>query len=568
MDGSSNFAAYAEAFSPDESTPRRHFSFNDSRNPFAPVEFQRDRIPSTGAWGNIAPGLRPRDAGSLAIAPDQSMPGSSSHQTNQDGLRVSESVKPFWVGVESPPPPKRPRLDDQYAKLEPFNLNEAHLNKYYRHVHPLFALLPDAEAVSRIVHQASPVLQHSFAVAIALMGNFENGSATNGNHADTTSQFSNSSAQPLKHELPTTAFEDFEELASNVASVAQQGGPDTISGRLLCVWTLILLAAACDSDISHVQGSMTTKTDLINSSLRMIDQLRATESTTFVDNMDPSQLSQIVQQSFNCACLLSKLHDLGLGSGLQELSVADRQSKDTMVGYADITKVPAEAGFLAHSSNTVGMVSCLLHLDPYSPVGAQVKRILAFSLFEDTLKRYPPLTLDSPIVHQTKLFLDLLMSRYPDNESSPMLVQMKATQLTELLTSQSMTVAPFNPLDMHCWSIATITFCEFVIHAKSEVYTKPAVENLSRLKAALQNRSEAFHNTYGFSWFWSEAKAAADEYRMSHWADCLLNMIDDVGGRSMPLSEGAGDNAAVLPNLSLLLAQGWFRVLYHYRWKD
>jgi hypothetical protein len=45
-------------------------------------------------------------------------------------------------------------------------------------------------------------------------------------------------------------------------------------------------------------------------------------------------------------------------------------------------------------------------------------------------------------------------------------------------------------------------------------------------------------------------------------------MIDDVDVRSTSLPEGAGDNAAVLPNLSLLLAQGWFRVLYHYRKKD
>jgi hypothetical protein len=248
--------------------------------------------------------------------------------------------------------------------------------------------------------------------------------------------------------------------------------------------------------------------------------------------------------------------------------VADRQSKDTMVGYADTTKIPPEAGFLTHSSNIVGMVSCLLPLDPYSPIGSQVKRTLAFSLFEDTLKRYPPLTLDSPIVQQTQLFLDLLMSRFPDNEFSPMLVQMKTAQLAEFLTSQSTTVTPFNPLDMHCWSIVTITFCEFVIHARSVVYTKPASENLSRLKVALQNRSEAFHKTYGYSWFWSETKAAADEYRMSHWADCLINMIDNVDVSSKSLPEGAGDNAAVLPNLSLLLAQGWFRVLYHYRWKD
>ncbi|KAK5205660.1 hypothetical protein LTR41_008728 [Exophiala xenobiotica] len=565
LDGSSNLAGYAEAFSPDESTPRRHFSFNDPRNPFAPVEFQRDRIPSTGAWGNIAPGLRPRDVGSLAIAPDQSMPGPPSNQMNHDGLRVSESVKPFWAELESPPPPKRARLDDPYAKLQPFNMNQAHLSKYYDHVHPLFALLPDAETVSRIVHQASPGLQHSFAVAIVLMGNSENGSVTNGNHADTTSQFS---ASPLRHELPTTAFEDFEELASHVVSVAQQGGPDTISGCLLCVWTLVLLAAACDSDIRHVQGSSTTKTDLINSSLRMTDQLRATAPTAFVDSMDQSQFDQIVQQSFNCACLLSKLHALSVGSGLQELSVADRQSKDTMVGYADTTKIPPEAGFLTHSSNIVGMVSCLLPLDPYSPIGSQVKRTLAFSLFEDTLKRYPPLTLDSPIVQQTQLFLDLLMSRFPDNEFSPMLVQMKTAQLAEFLTSHSTTVTPFNPLDMHCWSIVTITFCEFVIHARSEVYTNPASENLSRLKVALQNRSEAFHKTYGYSWFWSETKAAADEYRMSHWADCLINMIDNVEVSSTSLPEGAGDNAAVLPNLSLLLAQGWFRVLYHYRWKD
>ncbi|KIW45041.1 uncharacterized protein PV06_03462 [Exophiala oligosperma] len=560
VDGTSNFAGYAEAFSPDEATTRRNFSFPDPRSPFAPADFQRDRIPSTGAWGNVAPSLRSRDTGSLAIAPDQPLPESVS---SQEAVKmVAESVKPFWSEIDSPPPPKRARLDDTYAKLEKFDISEKHLNNYYTHVHPHFALLPQANSVIELVSNSVPAMQHAFALSIELLDSSHNESAVNGNQRDQPS------APSHRRDLPTTAFDTFHDLTIFVVSVAQDAASNTLPDNLTSLWTLLLLAAACDSDVNQITGPKATKNDLLASSLRVIHHLKPRVTHIVTDEMDADQIDEIVKQAFSCQCLMSKLHDLSSGSYARPLTPLELQDKEAMVGPADTAKMPAEAGFLAQSSNIITMVTCLLHLDSYSFSGSQAKRILTFGLFENTLKSSPTLSLDSPFVRQVKLLLELLTARYPDTEFSPMIVLLKATQLADFLTTEAATYPHFSPFDMHCWSLATITFCELAMHAKSDVYTKPALENMLRLKSALQQKSEFFHKQYGYAFFWSPEKSVADEYRMSHWADCLVNMIDDVTARSSTLGEGANDDTLVLPNFSLLLMQGWFRALYHYRWKD
>ncbi|KAI1611641.1 hypothetical protein EDD36DRAFT_295320 [Exophiala viscosa] len=564
-----SLAGYAETFSPDDSASasRRHFSFPDPRNPFAPIDFQRDRIPSTGAWGPS--GVRPRDNGSLAIAPDQFIPASAS---GRDALKHSETVKPFWTELEPSPPPSRPRSDDPYANLEPLVVDRLHLSNYFKHVHSLFALLPEAEVVTRVAHGSPAGLQHAFADVIALLPGSTSPAVLNGNHADNSAARNDAMTQLPKSDLPSKTFENSEELTSYIVKRAEaftSTGWDR--GSLVRVWILLLLAVLYENDVMHIQGLDITKTDLINSSLRILESKREEDAANYSPDLDKSQFDHICRQAFNCACLLSKLHALSLGTSSREFSTSDDPNSGAMVGYADIANVPSGAGFLTHASNTIAMASCLLHIDPCSPVGAQVKRILTFTLFEDTLKKYPPLDLQSPIVQQTKLFLDLLMSRHPDNEYSAMTVLMKASQLTDFLVGDPRSSMYYNPVDMHAWSLATITCCEFAMHAREETYTKPAVENLGRLRTALQKRLEAFHQSYGYSTFWAPAGGATDEYRMSHWADCLLNMIDDVRVRAATREEGggdsAGDNAAVLPNLSLLLAEGWFRVLYHYRQK-
>lgn len=560
-------AGYAETFSPDDpaSAARRHFSFPDPRNPFTPIDFQRDRIPSTGAWGPT--GLRPRDNGSLAIAPDQFMPTSASVR---EGSKQSETVRPFWTELDPSPPPTRPQLDDPYSKLEPIPVDRLHLSNYFKHVHPLFALLPDVETVSRVAQNSPAGLQHAFANVVALLPGSDSPAVVNGNHTDSSEPGDDALTQHPKSELPSKAFENYEELASYVVRIAREVTErDLDRGSLLCIWILLLLALLCEMDVTHIQGLPTTRSGLINASLRLTESLRTEDAARYLPDSDKAEFDHIHRQAFNCACLFAKLHGLSLGSGTRELPGSDDSRTDIMVGYADITKVPPEAGFLTHASNTIAMASCLLQIDPYSPVGAQVKRILTFTLFEDTLKRYPPLDVQSPIVRQTRLFLDLLMSRHPDNEYSPLLVLTKASQLTEFLVSDVRSLH-YNPVDMSAWSLATITSCEFAVHAHADTYTKPALENLSSLRIGLQKRSEAFHQNYGYSWFWAPTKDAADRYRLSHWADCLINMIDDVRVRvaTRETSDGVGDNATVLPNLSLLLTEGWFRVLYHYRVKD
>ncbi len=575
LDIGSNMGPYTEPFSPEESVSmgKRQASLTDPRNPFARSEYERERIPSTGAWGPEPPtaaGLRPRDTGSLAIAPDQSAPIGAPTRD----LKLSESVQNFWSEMEEPPLPKRPRLDDPYAKLLPFKMEPGFLSGYYDYIHPSFALLPDADTVVEVVGTGAPSFQHAFAVAIGLLPRPGSDNAVNGNHFDqpSDSDLQGSSAD-RDFDDHARAFEKYENLADYMKTVSEGGfGSHTDNDVLTGIWILTILAVACENDVKQISGSLVSKSTLITSSLRMIDCLRGRDTSATTKSSDRSrpEFRQLVDQAFYCVSLLSKLHVLSLGRGQAALSKDDLVEKDVILGLAEARRLPVDAAYLIHASNTLGLVGLLVHEEPDSKVARHLRISMTEYYFHLLPPLYPSLDSQSPVVQSVKMFVELMLSRRP-TYAEPIPIFEKADDLAAFLISQSATTPQkraFNPFDMHIWALLTITLGEFVLNCSSEQLRTQAMSYLARLEPVLQARSEAFHGSGSHEWFWAVDTTKAKEYRASHWSDCLLRMIDDIKEKRPLAVNDVSNDAMIVPNFAALLRQGWYRVLYHYRARD
>lgn len=486
--------------------------------------------------------------------------------------KVLTTVKPFWSDFEPPPPSKRQRLDDQYANLEPFKMQTSFLSKYFKYVHPLFALLPDPDAVLRVLGDAAPTFQHAFATAVELLPVFEHGTAINGNHVPNSSESGvDASSKRPGSDLASKAFESYGELADHILTLSHDDPhPRSRNENLTVVWTLLLLAADCETDVKYVHFFRASKSNLLKSSLRLIDHLQKRAPTTS-EAGDTDLFNAMVEQAFRCACLQSKLHAMSVGLGLFELSEDNEHDTEVMMGYADLTRESGEAGFLAHSSNTIGLAACLFHEEANSKYAFTVRQMLTRGLFTDVIKHYAPLDLQSPFVQQIKLFLELMMSRHQRGGSHPLFILNRADQLAMSLITDSATTSPlghFNPLDMHAWSVAAITHCEFLLNTRFEECRTHAADNLDQMRFVLQKKSEAFHKHYGHDGFWTPAETTSNEYKVSHWTDCLVRMIDDAKAKGAAAEQGGSEEAAIVPNFAALMVKGWFRVVYHYALED
>jgi hypothetical protein len=565
---------YAESFSPDEpvSISRRQPSLTDPRNPFARSEYERDRIPSTGAWAqesSAVAGLRPRDAGSLAIAPDQSAPSAAPTRDT----KVSESVQPFWSNAEAPPLPKRRRLDDPYAKLLPFKMDPGYLSGYYDYIHPSFALLPDAETVVEVVGSAVPSFQHAFAVAIGLLPCPRSDNAVNGNHINQASEAQFQGITDQGFDNHSRAFEKYENLAHYMKTVSEEDlGTHTDNDVLTCIWTLILLAAECENDVKQIAGSMMSKSTLITSSLRMIKYTRGYDTTSTANSFSRSrpEFGQLIDQAFYCLCILSKLHVLGHGHGLAALSTDDLVEKEVILGLAEAKRLPVDAAYLIHSSNILGLVGLFVHEEPDSKIARYFRTSMTEYYFRLLPPLYPPLDLQSPVVQAVKLFVELMLSRRP-TIAEPIYIFEKTNELAAFLVSQSAKTPQrptFNPFDMHIWALVTITLGEFVLNCSSAEFRTQALATLLQLAPLLQKRSEAFHRDNSHEWFWAVDTTKVKEYRASHWSDSLLTMIDDINMKNSLTVEDGGNDALIVPDFAALLQKGWYCVVCRYERMD
>ncbi|EXJ95198.1 hypothetical protein A1O1_00317 [Capronia coronata CBS 617.96] len=575
MDAGVAFAPYAETMLPKSagSATKRTFSFNEPR-PFAQSDFQRDRIPSSGAWGlhssssAAAPANRPRDRGSLAIAPDQANPASGPLES--EPTQAFETVDPNWPAPETSPPPKRRQLEPS-ANLQPFKMETTFLNRYYKQVEPLFPLLPDAATVVKVIAQA-PEFSHAFAVAVELFPYANDDVTVNGDHDNGPSNASpEMNGDRTKRALSPDLFQNYTGLAAYMAEQMKEDPQSrTEDENLACLWTFLLLALESDNDIRTIEKVPMSKSELLQYSLVTLAHLRSGGSFSSEDDTikDRAQFDRIVKQAYNCAFVLAKYHSLSIGIGGLDLAAMGDQ---LLIGQVAATEcVTPEAAFIAESTTAVGYAYGAL----FGTEG-QGKEMAIFFIktlirptLANTVERFSQLGEENPIVQQVMNFVDSLTVRVHrrmlDVDIMKTCAGMSAALASEAAASPE-NKHRFNPLDVHVSALLVITLCDFVNNCNSIGLTDIAHIYLNRAQELLQKKSEAFHKGYGFEWFYApyapENKEVADQYRMSHWTDCLLRMIDWIQTKPATIEKTHNMNLLVLPDFQKTAKTGWLNIL-------
>ncbi|EXJ89227.1 hypothetical protein A1O3_02293 [Capronia epimyces CBS 606.96] len=558
LDAAAAFAPYAETILPDpaSSATKRTLSFNEIR-PFAPSDFQRDRIPSSGTWGvhsSTAPGVRNRTRGSLAIAPDQPIPPEST--------QVFEAVDPDWPEAEPSPPPKRRRLE-LTANSQPFKMQPTFLIRYYDQVEHLFPLLPDSETVLEVISQA-PEFSHAFGVAIELLPSFHNGVAANGlldNGSSNTS--SEMSGRRLKRALASDLFHNYTELAAYLVEQMKEDPTDrTDDENLACLWTFLLLALGSENDIRTMEKEPMSKSQLLEYSLRTLRHLRSGRA-----NNDRAGFTQMVKQAYNCACMLTKYHALSVGIGYLDLAP---HGDMLVVGQVEVTDhVSPEAAFIAESSKIVGYsVSLLPATDGFGlDMGLEFIHTFIRPGLQEVIDRFPELGDDNPTVQKVGCFVDSLLVRVDRGLLELNILKAGAGMVDALATEAAASAENyrFDPLDMHVSALSVVTFCEIVNSCSSQGMADIANKYLNEARELLQKKSEAFHQGYGFEWFYAaytpSTPEAADQYVMKHWTDCLLKMIDWVQAKQPAVEQNHDTSRIIFPNFQQTAKTGWLNIM-------
>lgn len=573
LDGTSNLGGYAEPFSPDEPTGaagfRRAISFS-ANTPFSSSEFQRDRIPSTGTWvpnPTSDSNLRARDRGSLAIAPNEMAPSTAPNQ-DQDQVKY-DLHDAYWAEIEDLPPSKRPRLASRFESLEAYAMDPAFLNKYYNQIHPVFALLPNPDIVVAVVGKATPPVQHAFGAAIELLPDFEAKIIVNGTHDSTSTDHP---TKPPKASLKSTAFINYDDMIELLGRLLlQHPRARSDEDNLALLWTIILLSVECENEVKLLNREDHCKIDFLTSGNAILSHLhpqRPSDSNA-ATVLDRAQFNSAVAQARHCATVLKHFHSLSIGEQPFEMAGGD----PIVGGLAENETVPAEAAFLAHASYVAApMIAALLEEDSSSPVALRMFRNVQKPLIRTVIGLHRRLAKDQPIVKQFEAFFELIFSRQQPLPEFPALILGAACALAESLVEdpEALSDTPrFNPLDIHAYSLATITLCEFLHDVSAKDMSEVAKKCLDLLRAPLEKKSAMFHKSYAFDWFYAPEGADPDTHEMCHWSDCLLNMIDGIKTKvaAGEVTTTANDRVSV-PRFSDMLRRGWLRILLHYRKKN
>ncbi|KIX05794.1 uncharacterized protein Z518_03766 [Rhinocladiella mackenziei CBS 650.93] len=573
LDGSSNtgIAAYAEPYSSDEptSSTKRTFSFPDPGNvsPFTSSEFQRDRIPSAGVWGSssVHPGLRPREAGSLSIAPNEPVPNQESGNTqNPGGAFWSESTL-----NEKYPPAKRQRIGDSDENRETVKMDPAFLSQYYEHVHRLFALLPKAEIVMGVVENSTKSVQYAFSTAIEIFPYPAVGVAVNGSHdANSSNQNLDTSSKPPKLDLTLKLFDNYDQLAQflNDKSHAHSSSRST-DENLALIWTFLLVALVSQSDVTQMLGSVMPTAELVAASQSIIEYLQLDNSAKWSNGFvkDRTELNKIIEQAYNCTCLLGKYH--GLSLGMEHWTLPRFTSYSAKV--LDSPRVPVESVYLARSSEAFRMFSTLFYHDEPSRFAHSVMFGYIQPFLDQLRIEFPAIHPEQHRIHlEIKYFMALVTSRHVLNGPHPLFVLEAADRLAVCLNWNAAATSPilryFNPIDMYAWSILVITLCEFVDQVPQKEMNEFANRILDEIRQDLQRMSDTFHNNYGFNWFWAPDQIPAETYTMKHWTDCLLVIIDYVKGQESSAVFDKDSYSRFIGRFGDLLKHGWIKVVHRF----
>lgn len=555
LDAASNPGGYAEAiYSPDDpSSQKRNLSFSDTRNPFAQAEFERDRIPSLGGWGVSSPfyqAFRSRDRGSLAIAPDQQLPPVS----------YSEYSKPFWETFEEPPPAKRRKYD--HDNVAPFPMTANHLDKYYDNIHPQFPILPERDTALTIVQNTSSVVGHCFAVVVDLLLTFKHSkpsSDQNGNHDGVSSHNPGDISK---------FFINFTDIADFLLSSSQeQPESRSVDENLIYLWISLLLAIQAESDMGSFKSTTLSRTHALKFAIDIAMYLKSHPSLHENSSIkDPSILQQILQQDWNLSCMLAKLHALSLGTGdyvsLQQYSV----HTDTA------SNLPSTVAFNVRASNLLALVLPLIQDGslPQSQFNVESKNLtLRFHLLNCVLHT-EKLSKDDAAVLKWKLFLELLLARYTPLPH-PVVILQPAIDLAEALSSASTrdeTDDVFDPLELHLFTLTTITLLEFLSDIADSDMCKLAEAALTKLQPIIERRFDQQKNNHQSSTFYQQDNSENHISKRFHWSECLIGMIEERRKIGWATERGVkpSDNGLVMIDFMRLLKYGYLNVLV--KWCD
>lgn len=552
------------AFSPEDApTGRSRLSFSLTHAPFAQAEFQRDRIPSTGAWGSNLPDLRSRDQGSVAIAPDQSLPLPNVPDSNPSKDLPTTTTKPFWADLDQAHPAKRRKIDQPSDNMESFKLNETHLGKYYSHVHPLVGLLPEAGTVIGVIENATAKVSHAFATALELLPGIPRELAVNGDHTSESTSAPQSEATATKTSFKSSVFSSFDELSKWILEQLKDHPADrSDDDNLALAWTCVLIALSLENDFAGIISDPHTSADLLNQTFEVVNYL-GPDTLTPADSFiaDNEEFLGVVRTAHNVSYMLTTLHSLGSGL-VPYLKPGHKISIVNKVPY-----ISPEAAYVCMFANNVEMTLPSLQWEHESLglyAGEFMKGSLSFNLVH-----YPLLAEQSLIVRQVSAFLGLLVVRNKKDMSADTIF-MAAHLLADILVSKAKNTAnpkPYNPLDVHSWTLVTITFLEFMMNSGNPIHRKVCKDIVEILQPLIKDISAEYHKNHdGREWFYAPANGANPDYRTTHWSDSLLNSIKHAKEQEMDEYTWSPDNA-IVPAFDRLLRRGYFNVLYLFNGK-
>lgn len=557
--GSTSASFDQVAFSPEEApTSRSRYSFSTAQTPFAQSEFQRDRIPSTGAWGSNLPNLHSRDRGSLAIAPDQTLPPPANvPDSDLSKDTVADPDKSFWSDLDQARPAKRQKIDQSPDKMQPFKLDETHLSKYYSHVHPLVGLLPDVKTVIAVVENATVKVSHAFAIALDLLPGLSSVPTVNGDHNPESSALTQTPATTNKTPFKSSAFSSFDEFSKWILAMLKDHPADrSDDDNLALVWTCLLTGLSLENDFRGMIADPIITADLLSQTFEVVSYLVADTETPAESSIpDNEEFLGVVQTAYNVSFLLATMH--ALSSGLKPYLKSDRKlSSANLASY-----ISPEAAYVTLFSNTVEMALPFMQM-PHESLFLYANRWLKGAVLFG-LAHYPTLNEQSPIVSQINVFLALVVLRNKKEITADEVCM--ATQLLGVFMVQkaktSLESSPYNPLDVHCYALATITLLEFSLTSGNPFSRTACKEIIGDLEPILQGISAAYHNNHaGSEWFYAPENGTDNEYRTTHWSDCLLGCIKHARTHEPSEYEWSPDDR-IVPAYDRLLRRGYLNVI-------
>ena len=468
MDGSTADHVY----SPEEvMSGRRQFSFSEGKNPFAPADYQRDRMPSIGPWNvNNTPtsaGTKSRDRGSLALAPDQHLPL----------VAYPPFIKPPWSEFEEPPSAKRQKLDSTMINLEPIALEPKHFNKYYEMLHGELDMLPDVEITIRILQQASPPLQRWFRQVVDGIGSVKGDAASKPDH---TNERSNG--------VDTLATDDLVRYVSP-ATPPNPSKEDMID-RLIFIWTAIILSTELDYDVKEMINGDYSRANLLRLAYSTTVALQKIDAASIegVEGFDMRILSQQLSKAHNTSVALGRFHSFGMAT-------------DEFVHF-DSFDIQSEAGMRPHinliclASNPLAHITAALQTRSIPPDAVYASTMeyssaTLIALFADQAG----LQQEELIVRQVKLFFDLLLARLL-YDGLPHKIITPAARLADLLPQ-----TPSNPIvSMHMYTVAVFTIIEYLsVYNNDSDFVAIAEHALDTIQTALtqlNNESQTLRSSW------------------------------------------------------------------------